>query len=207
MKTPPAITMEVQRVLMEGFGRVLEGQGMELGWSRDGRWDVDEKDYERMVTGKTRVLIGAACESGIIIGGGSAKQRAALKEFGECVGVAFQIQDDVLNIVGDEAKYKKEIGGDISEGKRTLMVIHSLRKSKGAEKERLMKLLASKTRDQREIAEIVGIFKRNGSIEFAVEYAKRLALKAKKQLAVLDQKKESTKQLYELADFLVEREV
>jgi len=206
-KARPEKVLAVQRVLLDAFIGVLEGQGIELGLHRSGRWDVDEKDYERMVKGKTGVLIGAACESGVIIGGGSVRQRKALREFGECIGVGFQIQDDILNLIGEEEKYKKEIGGDIAEGKRTLIVIHALRHAKGAERERLVHLLKSKTRDKAEIAEIVAIFKRLGSIDFAREYARKLMLKAKKSLKVLDAKKPVTRKLYELADFLVDRDV
>lgn len=206
-KAKPKDVMRIQELLLDAFIGVLEGQGIELGWHRSGKWDVDEKDYERMVKGKTGVLIGAACEAGVITGRGSRRQRKALREFGECIGVAFQIQDDVLNLTGDEKKYKKEIGGDIAEGKRTLMVIHALRHVKGRKRERLLRLLKRKTRNGEEIKEIIGMFEALGSIEFAREYAERLARKAKGKLGVLDAKKQATKKLYELADFLIEREV
>ncbi|VVC04767.1 Short chain isoprenyl diphosphate synthase [Candidatus Burarchaeum australiense] len=206
LKLPPARILTAQQILVNSFSRVMEGQGTELSWRREEKWDVSERDYAEMVSGKTGALIGAACEAGAYIGGGSSRQCEGLRHFGEKVGVAFQIQDDILNLVGEEIKYKKEIGGDISEGKRTLMVIHCLKTARPEERRRLLDILASQTYDKKKLDEAIAILKKNGSLEMAKRYANSLAEGAKKELKVLP-KSEAKKKLVELADFLVDREV
>ena len=106
----------------------LEGQAMELGWVRDNRCDVTDEDYLRMVLKKTCwYSFIHPCRIGALI---ATKDRVDLdrfNRFGCYLGTAFQIQDDLLNLTGDERRYGKEIGGDLLEGKRTLMLIHLLR--------------------------------------------------------------------------------
>ncbi|MCK4715111.1 MAG: polyprenyl synthetase family protein, partial [Candidatus Aenigmarchaeota archaeon] len=206
LKLPPAKILLVQRILMKAFSRVMEGQGLELSWHRTERWDISERNYINMVKGKTGALIGAACEVGSYLGGGSQGQMKNLRAFGERVGVAFQIQDDILNLTGEEEKYLKEIGGDVTEGKRTLIVIHALRTARKKERRRLIGILESHTHDRKELDTAISIMRRCGSIEKAQKYAKYLARKAKTDLKVL-RKSPAKERLMELADFLVEREV
>lgn len=105
-----------------------EGQALELSWIRGHRWDLRDRDYIRMVYKKTGwytfvapVLVGA------IAAGAPLEQARALARVGILLGIAFQIQDDVLNLVGEADTYGKEIGGDLWEGKHTLILIHALR--------------------------------------------------------------------------------
>ena len=206
IKVPAAETLEVQRILTEAYSRVMEGQGMELSWRKEAAWAVRKNDYLSMVEKKTGALIGAACEVGAYIGGGSARQRRGLKRFGEKIGVAFQIQDDVLNLVGEEKKYKKEIGGDITEGKRTLIVIDALEKLRNSERRKLLGVLSSGACDKRILAWTISTLEKNGSIEKTQRFAKELAKEAKAELRVLPQGPAKEK-LAELANFLVDRNV
>jgi geranylgeranyl diphosphate synthase type II len=93
------------------------------------------------------------------------------------MGAAFQIQDDVLNLVGDVEKYGKEIGGDIREGKRTLMLIHLLRECRPAEKKRMRAFLATPREDRidSDVAWIYELMAKYGSIEYARKTARHLA--------------------------------
>lgn len=105
-----------------------EGQALELDWIRRARWDLTDDDYLGMVDQKTGwYSFVAPMVMGAIAAGASEAQVQALQGFGRALGAAFQIQDDVLNLVAREADYGKEIGGDLWEGKHTLMVIHALR--------------------------------------------------------------------------------
>jgi geranylgeranyl diphosphate synthase type II len=106
----------------------VEGQAMELSWMRERTWQLSDDDYVEMVIKKTGwysfitpVLVGA------IAGGADQSQIAELSAFARSLSVAFQIRDDVLNIDGELGAYGKEIAGDIWEGKRTLMLLHTLR--------------------------------------------------------------------------------
>jgi len=198
--------LEVERVLREAFVKVLEGQSIELGWYRSGKFGVSEKDYVGMVKGKTGVLIGAACEVGVIMGRGSARQRKAMHEFGEAVGVAFQIQDDILNLTGSEEKYRKEIGGDVREGKRTLMVIYALQKADAREREEIVRALGSGNAGIADVARVVEIMNKYGALGKAEKYAKGLVVRAKKGLFTL-RRGGARARLEGLADFLVDREI
>ncbi|MCX6777015.1 MAG: polyprenyl synthetase family protein, partial [Candidatus Micrarchaeota archaeon] len=133
------------------------------------------------------------------------RQRKILREFGNAVGIAFQIQDDVLNVVGKEEKYGKEIGGDISEGKRTLMVIHTLQRASPEDKKRLTSILDEKTKNQQKIGEAIEILKKYNSHEYAKKKADALVKKAKKGLEKLPQT-EAREKLLQLADFFINRE-
>ena len=106
----------------------LNGQGYELGWIQNNEWNLTEEDYFRMAIGKTGELIATSAKVGALLGGANEEEILEMESFGLEIGLAFQIQDDVLNLIGEEEKYKKEIGGDIREGKRTLIVIDALKK-------------------------------------------------------------------------------
>lgn len=205
LEMPPKKIVEAQKILSYAFRRVLEGQGMEIDWYKKNRWDITEENYSEMVAGKTGALIAASCEVGAFLGGGKKRERKILREFGNAVGIAFQIQDDILNIVGNEEKYGKEIGGDISEGKRTLMVIHTLEKASPEDKKQLVSILDEKAKDQQKVSEAIEILKRYHSPEYAKKEAEKLVLKAKKGLERLPQT-EAKQKLLELADFFISRE-
>ncbi len=196
---------KIRKTLYDSFLEVLNGQGTELDWNAKKKQNVTEKDYMEMVGMKTGALISAACESGAMLGGGSAEQVSALREFGMAVGVAFQIQDDILNLVGEESRYKKEIGGDITEGKRTLMTIHALSKAPKKEQGELRRTLNSNTQNQAKIREAIRILEANGSVTYAKERARKTVKIAKNKLGVLE-KNTSTEKLLKLADFLIERD-
>jgi geranylgeranyl diphosphate synthase type I len=206
LKMPPEKIIGAQSILSNAFRIVLEGQGVELNWYKEKRWDINEEDYFKMVSGKTGKLIGASCEVGAFLGGASKKQQEAVREFGERIGIAFQIQDDILNIVGNEEKYGKEIGGDISEGKRTLMVIYTLKKASKEDRGRLIQILDEHTKDQAKLKEVIQILKKYNSHGYAKKIAENLIIEAKKKLEPLP-KNEASEKLLELADFFIDREV
>jgi len=124
------------------------GQGMDIAWHRGLVEEVDEEQYLEMTLLKTGALAGFSVEIAAIMAGASREVEENLRKFAELVAVAFQIQDDVLNVIGDEAKYGKEIGGDIKEGKRTLMVIHALKNLPEADARRLDEILNMQTEDR-----------------------------------------------------------
>jgi geranylgeranyl diphosphate synthase type I len=196
---------KIRAVLHNSFIQVLNGQGEELNWNMKKKQIVREQDYLKMVSMKTGALISAACETGGMLGRGTKKQTEALRAYGMAVGVAFQIQDDILNLTGEEKLYKKEIGGDITEGKRTLMTIHTLNNAPKAEAKELLAILNSNTQDKGEISKVVGILSDNGSIDYAKEKARSMVKSSEKNLNVLPDNK-STRKLIKLADFLIERE-
>lgn len=202
---PPGKKLEVQSMLLDSFTSVLEGQAMELGWIANSDFDVTEPDYLRMASGKTGALISASCSVGACIAGGTSKEIAALQGFGSAVGLSFQIKDDVLNLRGCEEKYKKEIGGDITEGKRTLITIHALSNASKPDAASIRSILKSRTRDPREIARAISLFEKYGSIDYAESCADRLMEQGKRDLSAL-RKSAAKKSLLELANYLTSRQ-
>lgn len=154
-----ALTMEplLDNIELVGLGRALrilkavarmaresaEGQMMELEWVRGRQWAPSDRDYVRMVYKKTcwytfltPVIVGA------IAAGKDDSEVALLARFALTLGIAFQIQDDALNLVGEEVRYGKEIGGDLWEGKHTLMLIHAVRTAPVVERAEVLRILA-----------------------------------------------------------------
>jgi geranylgeranyl diphosphate synthase type II len=161
------------RILHEAQHLVLqsvEGQALELGWTRDNVFELTEDDYLRLVLKKTCWYTCIhPCRIGALIGTGGAIDADRFNLFGFLLGAAFQIQDDILNLVGDRNQYGKEIFGDIWEGKRTLMLVHALRECTAGEREQLRSIL-SVSREQRteqDVQWVFRLFEHYASIDFA----------------------------------------
>jgi len=156
----------------------LEGQAIELGWIRDNAHDLGEKDYLHMCLKKTAwysfifpLRVGALIARDGNVGADQ------FCRFGWYFGAAFQIQDDILNLTGQYAKYGKEIYGDLWEGKRTLMLIHLFQQCTSKERNELKRFLL-KPRSERkelEIKWLYGLMVHYGSIDFARRSARQLA--------------------------------
>jgi geranylgeranyl diphosphate synthase, type II len=167
------VVCETERMLHHS----LEGQASELAWIRDNRCELEEQDYLEMCLKKTSwysfiypMRIGALVAEGSI-------SDDRFCRFGWYLGAAFQVQDDILNLVGDYSQYGKELCGDLWEGKRTLMVIHLLGHCTPSERNDLTKFF-SKSRSERTAAEVNRIYelmRKYGSIEEAQRSAQQLA--------------------------------
>lgn len=127
--------LRILRLVARMARESAEGQAMELAWVREGRWALREKDYLRMVHKKTSYysFITPMLVGGVIAGAGDEALRS-LFVLGARMGTAFQIQDDALNLSAEPHAYGKEIGGDLWEGKHTLILIHMLRALPPAER-------------------------------------------------------------------------
>lgn len=103
---------------------IAEGQQYDMEFET--RWDVTEQEYIEMIRLKTSVLLAASLKIGGILGGADKADLDALYHLGECVGLAFQVQDDLLDVYGDPATFGKNIGGDILCNKKTFLLIQAL---------------------------------------------------------------------------------
>lgn len=155
----------------------LEGQALELDWIRRNAVDLGPRDYLRMCLKKTSwYSFVYPMRVGAIVAQGEQTSTKFVR-YGWYVGAAFQIQDDILNLVGDFEKYGKEIGGDLREGKRTLMLTHLMGAAAPRVRRRLLAILA-KPAHRRTVDEGAWIFERlaeAGSIDFARRAARQLA--------------------------------
>ena len=198
-------TLWCLRLLCDSTVTLSEGQAMEMNFLD--RWDVTEDEYMEMVWRKTGVLVSAAVAGGAYLAGAGESVVGAMKDYGRLIGPAFQITDDVLNLSGDFDRYQKEIGGDIREGKKTLMVIHLLRNASEGEKKRAMEILGkprSKTTGEgcRYVLDLMDKYR---SIEYAREMANERIDGALEKLRSLPDSEERDV-LEGLTNFLVNRD-
>jgi geranylgeranyl diphosphate synthase, type II len=139
------ILEEAERMIRES----IEGQAIELGWRRDNTVGLSEEDYLRMVLKKTCWYTTIfPIRAGALIATRDDAPLDRLTQFGFFLGTAFQIQDDVLNLVGDHEAYGKELDGDIFEGKRTLMMVRLLQRANPSELTRLVETLGFSRRER-----------------------------------------------------------
>ncbi len=199
--------LEVLDTIGEMSARTVEGQALDVGWVRDDVYDLTPDDYLEMALGKTGYYSGIApLTVGAIVGKASTAEREALAAFGKNSSIAFQIQDDLLNILGDERTMGKDYLTDVLESKRTLMVIHCLASAEAADRERLVTVLRrGREKSVEEAAEVVDLLERYGSVEYARSTARELILEARSYLGVL-QKSRARDVLESMADFFLERE-
>lgn len=169
---------EIERMARES----VEGQAMELEWVRSGDWKLSDRHYITMTTKKTCwYTCISPCRVGALIAQGARANLSMLRSFGYFLGVAFQIQDDVLNLVAKEERYGKESAGDIWEGKRTLMLIHVVRACNERERNRIVRIM-QKTRHHKTAAEVDFVFQlmlRYNSIDYARDISRAFARKAR----------------------------
>ena len=176
-----AVKVRVIKELIAMTCRTVEGQALDLGWARDGRYDITPEDYLTMAIHKTAHYSGAVpLAVGAIVGGADDEIVEALRSYGLDTGLAFQIQDDLLNLVGTDEAKKKDFRSDITEGKRTLVVVHALQNAAPEARERLVEILSSKERDPEVLAEAVAIMEETGSIDYARTFAEDLTLNARR---------------------------
>ncbi|NVN50108.1 polyprenyl synthetase family protein [Mycolicibacterium hippocampi] len=137
--------LRILRAVSHMTRQTVEGQALELEWVRSNAWRLDDADYLLMVELKTSwYSFITPLQAGAIAAGAGPEQLAPLETLGRHLGAAFQITDDLLNLRAEPEEYGKEIGGDLWEGKRTLMLLHALRCAEPAERERAVHILAKR---------------------------------------------------------------
>jgi geranylgeranyl diphosphate synthase type II len=161
--------------------RTLEGQATEIGWQLDCVEDLRPADYLELIMHKTCWYTTIyPLRVGAIVGSGGTADLAPMVRFGFHFGAAFQIRDDLLNLVGDEQTYGKEILGDIYEGKRTLTLVHLMATAQGADRDLVRDYLRRSRAERSEdlVRTVRGLMDDYGSIAFTSEYAEGILLVA-----------------------------
>lgn len=201
-----ATKLRVLNELIDMTRRTIEGQALDIGWARDNRYDITPEDYLVMATCKTAHYSGAVpLAIGAIVGGGTEAQIEGLRNYGLDTGLAFQIQDDLLNLIGKTESTKKGFRDDITEGKRTLVVVHALQNLENADRDRLVELLSSRTKELADLDEAVALMNKAGSIDYARNYAENLTSIAKNRLCGILEPSPSRDILISMADWFVNR--
>lgn len=160
--------LRILRAVAHMTRRTVEGQALELDWVRNNTWRLDDEDYLRMVELKTSwYSFITPLQVGAVAAGAVPEQLEPLEALGRHLGAAFQITDDLLNLRADPEDYGKEIGGDLWEGKRTLMVLHAMRNATPDDQDRAVRILAKRrpsADDQLELDDLLDRLFANGDL-------------------------------------------
>ncbi|ABE53250.1 polyprenyl synthetase family protein [Methanococcoides burtonii] len=197
MEKDPERILKCVALLSRTCTEICEGQWMDIEF--ENRDTVSEEEYLEMVEKKTSVLYGAAAKVGALLGGASDEVADAMYEFGRLVGISFQIQDDVIDMVTPEDILGKVRGSDLIEGKRTLIAIHAL--NHGVELEIFGK---GGSVSPEQIDEAVSILEDSGSIKYAQDLSTETLERGKRMLDILGDS-EAKEILLAVADYMVTR--
>lgn len=179
--------------------KICEGQALDMGFEE--RFDVCEDEYMEMIFKKTGALIAAATKAGAIMGGADDDVIDAMYEYGRLIGLAFQIQDDYLDLASDEETLGKPIGSDIGKGKMTIIAIKGLASDDSG---RFLEILKAEENSQEEIYEAIKILTNCGAIDYARNFAFESVNQAKEVLEILPDSS-FKKVLCDIADFVLGR--
>lgn len=163
---------ELNKIFLDATRIVCEGQARDLDFET--RSDVSLDEYLLMIEQKTAALLKAAMQMGGVIARASAHQIDELGKLGLKAGLAFQIQDDLLDAIGDPEIFGKKPGGDIAEGKKTYLSILALKLADSDDQKLLAEILESGTTSELNIAHVIDIYEKTGVIELTNKEIRRL---------------------------------
>jgi octaprenyl-diphosphate synthase len=191
----------VAHIIADSTARMCQGEMYQT--AQRGNWLLSESQYLDIITDKSAAMFSAACQTGAILAGADKRHAQMFAHFGLNAGIAFQITDDILDLVGNETKTGKKTGNDLDRDKLTLPLIHLLKTAPPVNRE-----VIKKTIIQRSPSKSNGMLLENlhtfGSIEYAAKYAKKFANKAISALDNLDDGKYK-EALAETAKFIANR--
>ena len=191
----PAKLPAVFKVFIQTTLEIGEGQQLDVEFEK--RNDVTEDEYIEMIRLKTSVLLACACKVGAIMADAPAEDIENMYKFGEKLGLAFQLQDDLLDVYGNPAVFGKNIGGDITSNKKTYMLINAFNRATPAQRDELTKWVEAKEFDRNEkVAAVTNLYNEIGIRELCEQkieqyYQESLVYLAK--VSVSDERKAEIK--------------
>jgi len=188
-------------VITNTVKRMSEGELLQIQKTR--KLDIDEETYFRVISDKTASLLETCCEIGALSATDNPEYHQAMKQFGQSIGMAFQIRDDILDYEGTLKMMGKPVGGDIKEKKITLPLIYSLNQVSKKEAAHIRKLIKNGSKNN-DVKEVINFVRENGGIDYALETAKSYSNKAKEALKILPDS-QSKVALEALVDFVIDR--
>lgn len=205
MQVETPILRQVLTIFSNTAVGVCEGQQMDMNFEEQNEVAID--DYLTMITLKTAVLLGGALKIGALIGGANDTDADLLCTFGEQLGTAFQLQDDILDVYGDPDKFGKQVGGDIISNKKTFLLIKALELAEGDDKQELNRWLHATDFDNAEkVNAITSLYKQLDVRKHAEKAMQTFAEKAFDALNQLSLPEERKQYLRNFADSLLIRE-
>lgn len=189
------------KLITDTVKRMSEGELLQIYKTK--KLDIDEATYLKIISDKTASLLSTCCAIGAMSTTNSLEKIDALKNYGEYLGIAFQIKDDILDFTGTKI-IGKPLGGDIREKKLTLPLIHTLSKEDKSNASEIMRTIKKGKKEGR-IKEIIELVKSNGGIEYSLEMAYNYSEKARICLDVFEES-EYKNSLLSLIDFVIDRD-
>ena len=193
----------INEVLSDACWRMAEGEVLQL--DLNGNPDMTEAEYLRIVERKTGALIAAACRMGAIIGCASPERQAALFQFGQHIGVAFQLADDTLDYSANGDRLGKALGQDFRQGKLTMPLLHLLRNCREEDRLMIRDRMETRTVTEPDLLRILHLMRECGSLTYAKERARTFIDAANHDLAPFEDSP-SKRALWVVADYLVSRD-
>ena len=207
---------KVTELFVKTLKTIIEGEVLDILFERSGRKNepyikknryqkIAEKDYFEMIIKKTAILFQSSCEVGGICGGAKKQQINFLKNYGLNLGIAFQIQDDILDIFGEEKKFGKKIGQDIKERKGgNIVIFQALKELSKSDQKKVQAFLKKEKISKSDIKKGIELIKKTNALKKSQKEGQKFANQAKEQLKFLPQN-QWNKILSDLTDFVVKR--
>ena len=195
---PAETVVQAARILHDTCLDLTRGQYLDMSYEK--RIDLTVEDYWPMISGKTAALLSACCHIGSLLGGAEEAKQDAYRSFGHYLGLAFQIQDDILGIWGDEAVTGKSAANDLIEGKKSLPVLAGL----NAHGRFAVRWKEGAIRAE-EVQELAGVLASENGYQVAIDAGRQMTDLALMSLREADPQGEAGEALFELADKLLKR--
>lgn len=193
--------LKVMYILADASKRLSKGELLQIEKSRS--LNINEEEFLGMISDKTAALIGAASELGALTASGKEEDQKNLRNFGESLGIAFQIHDDLLDYYGNQKIVGKPIGNDFKDKKLTLPLIHSFQNAPKNETSKIKKMIKSGVK-KKEIKEIIGFAEKYDGIAYAQKMQDTYAEKAKTSISNYIDSDVKTA-LFSFVDYVIKR--
>jgi len=189
------------KIITNSVKRITEGELLQIYKTK--KLDIDEKTYLKIISDKTASLLSTCCEIGAVSASENLKITETMKNYGEYLGIAFQIKDDILDYTGKTKVIGKPLGGDIKEKKITLPLIYALQEAEKKESKIIIKYIRRGEKNTN-VQDVINFVRENGGIEYALSVAQEYSKKAKDSIRELDPS-QGKSSLEALVDFVVDR--
>lgn len=194
-------SIKTMQILANVSGRLSKGELLQIEKSK--RMNMNEKDYFEIISNKTAALISAAAQLGAMTTSENPDDHERLKEFGENLGLAFQIKDDLLDYYGKQSIVGKPVGNDFKDKKITLPLINAFQKAENEEIEKIKKLLKKGT-NSKDVKYIIQFVETYGGVEYAIQKQNEYAQDAKNNLSAYADSNVKTA-LTDFVEFVISR--